>query len=93
MPLDDLTPAHPEGLRALMTRPANEAGKGLKMKTAKDVIDLIDGAAVQGPRPATFADGAACQRVMDAARIASAEGRWVSLASQASVMPRPGDSI
>src|SRR5262249_55515243 len=33
VPLIDLTPAHLEDLRALMTRPEKEGGKGLKMKT------------------------------------------------------------
>jgi integrase len=37
--LTDVTPARLEDLRALMTRPAREGGKGLKMKTARDVID------------------------------------------------------
>jgi integrase len=37
--LADLTPAHLEDLRALMTRLQREGGEGLKMKTARDVID------------------------------------------------------
>ena len=42
--------------------------------------DRIAGRPQSGPEvPATFADGVAAQAVMDAARLSSAEGRWVSL--------------
>jgi predicted dehydrogenase len=42
--------------------------------------DRIAGRASSGPEvPATFADGVAAQAVMDAARLSSAEGRWVEI--------------
>jgi predicted dehydrogenase len=49
------------------------------VRQAERFADLIDGLAVDKPRPATFADGLACQRVMDAARDASLSGRWIRL--------------
>jgi predicted dehydrogenase len=49
------------------------------VRQAERFADLIDGAPIADPRPATFADGAACQRIMDAARTASVAGRWVDL--------------
>jgi integrase len=39
--LADLTPMHLEDLKALMTRTVAKGGKGLKMKTAWDVIDGV----------------------------------------------------
>ena len=49
------------------------------IRQAERFADHIDGLAVAEPRPATFADGLACQRVMDAARDASLSGRWIRL--------------
>jgi predicted dehydrogenase len=46
---------------------------------AEHFADLIDGLPPAHPGAATFADGAACQRVMDAARAASTSGRWIHL--------------
>src|SRR5215470_975221 len=40
-PLRDLTPAHLEDLRTRMTNAPAAGGKGLKMKTARDVIDGV----------------------------------------------------
>jgi predicted dehydrogenase len=49
------------------------------VRQAEHFADLIDGLPSARPGPATFTDGAACQRVMDAARAAAAAGRWISL--------------
>ena len=45
------------------------------VRQAERFADLIDGRPIAGLGPATFADGAACQRIMDAART----GRWIHL--------------
>ncbi len=42
------------------------------VRQAERFADLIEGRAVASPRPATFVDGHACQRIMDVARVASA---------------------
>jgi predicted dehydrogenase len=47
------------------------------VRQAEHFANLIDGLPIEGPPPATFADGAACQRIMDAAREASTSGRWI----------------
>lgn len=39
LPLTEVTPAALEDFRAKLTRPESEGGKGLKMKTARDMID------------------------------------------------------
>jgi predicted dehydrogenase len=50
------------------------------VRQAEHFANLIDSLPVVGhPAPATFADGAACQRIMDAARAASSSGRWIHL--------------
>jgi predicted dehydrogenase len=50
------------------------------VRQAERFADLIRERPVRGiPTPATFADGVACQRVMDAARRSSASGGWVAL--------------
>jgi len=49
------------------------------VRQAEHFANLIAGMPIDGPAPATFADGAACQRIMDAARAASASGRWIHL--------------
>ncbi len=49
------------------------------VRQAEHFANLIDGLPVDGPPPATFADGAVCQRIMDAAREASTSGRWIRL--------------
>ncbi len=49
------------------------------VRQAEHFANLIDGLPVGHAAPATFADGAACQRVMDAARTASTDGRWIRL--------------
>jgi predicted dehydrogenase len=48
---------------------------------ARAFADAIEGRppAPDAPRAATFADGLACQRVIDAARAASREGGWVDV--------------
>jgi predicted dehydrogenase len=40
---------------------------------------LIEGAPTSGPRPATFADGVAAMRVMDAIRRSAADHGWVDI--------------
>jgi len=47
------------------------------VRQAERFADLIEGRAALGPPPATFVDGAACQRLMDAARESAASGRWI----------------
>jgi predicted dehydrogenase len=49
------------------------------VRQAERFADLIDGRPTGRPGPATFADGAACQRILDAAREASVSGRWIGL--------------
>jgi predicted dehydrogenase len=49
------------------------------VRQAEHFANLIEGLPVGGVAPATFADGAACQRIMDAARTASVSGRWIRL--------------
>ena len=49
------------------------------VRQAEHFANLIDGLPMGRPGAATFADGAACQRIMDAARAASASGRWIRL--------------
>jgi predicted dehydrogenase len=49
------------------------------VRQAEHFANLIDGRPIDGPAPATFADGVACQRIMDAARDASTSGRWIRL--------------
>ena len=51
------------------------------VRHAQAFADAIEGRPFQegAPCPATFDDGVACQRVMDAARTASREARWVQL--------------
>jgi len=39
LPLSNVTPAALEDFRALLTRPKRDGGKGLRMKTARDLID------------------------------------------------------
>jgi predicted dehydrogenase len=45
-------------------------------------LDDIGIDAASNPAAATFADGVACQRVMDAARAAAVGGRWITVGSQ-----------
>ena len=47
------------------------------VRQAEHFANLIDGLPVGHPAPATFADGAACQRIMDGARTASVSGCWI----------------
>src|SRR5262249_31959925 len=49
------------------------------VRQAEHSANLIDGLPPRAPAPATFADGAACQRIMDAARTASTSRRWIRL--------------
>src|SRR5262249_60534064 len=49
------------------------------VRQAEHFANLIAGTPSDGPAPATFADGVACQRIMDAARTASASGRWIHM--------------
>jgi predicted dehydrogenase len=49
------------------------------VRQAERFADLIEGRPIPEPGPATFADGVECQRVMDAARAASAAASWIRL--------------
>jgi predicted dehydrogenase len=53
------------------------------VRQAERFADLIEGRPVPEPGPATFADGVACQRVIDAARAASTGGAWVRVTEPA----------
>lgn len=50
------------------------------VRQAERFADAIEGRPLADPAPATFADGVACQRVLDAARAAARSGRWITLA-------------
>lgn len=47
-------------------------------RMARTFRDLITGEPVTGPQPATFADGVALMRVLDAIRTSAASGDWVT---------------
>jgi predicted dehydrogenase len=51
------------------------------VRLAEAFADAIEGSArgVLAPRAATFDDGLACQRIMDAARAASGSGTWLAI--------------
>jgi len=53
------------------------------VRQAEQFADMIEGRTPTGPRAATFADGLACQRVMEAARAAATSRGWIHLADAA----------
>ena len=74
--LPDATPPAESGRFARWEFPAF-------LRQAERFADAIEGRAADGPAAATFADGVACQAVMDAAREGSQRGRWVRLTNGA----------
>jgi predicted dehydrogenase len=77
-PLEDLTWREPVGAEDLRSVPDTLFGRSFLL-FARAMVATLEGGGDAVPGAATFADGLAVQRVLDAAGVASRERRWVDV--------------